>query len=314
MEERTHRRHDNPAIGATLPPPLVTARPAHSTERKTIILPEPPRAMRVVLPVMLPSRAPRLADARSPSTARVQGRVVQLRDLAQGIVEVTITPDTPIRVRPGQFCQFSFAGFPGRKFSPTANLGAIRADSYIRLHIRRVRGGHVTSQLGKAIKAGHPVEIEGPFGRGFRQAPSLARLVLIGGGTGFAPIWAIAAAALREAPSRSLVLAGAARTLDTFYMASALEIASRYPNVSILAAVEGIAGSWRGFVPGLPVDHLPPLTSDDIVYAAGSHALVGSASKAAAAAAAAFHADPLEPATPPNGSWLDSARRWLTSA
>src|SRR5690606_4295270 len=108
-------------------------------------------------------------------------------------------------------------------------LTSVRDDGYLRLHIKRVRGGRVTPHLGRTIKAGHHVEIIGPNGRAFVRPAPEARLVLIGSGTGFAPVWAIAATLLREAPMhpRQIILAGASSTLDTFYMAPALEFARR---------------------------------------------------------------------------------------
>jgi len=313
MEERDTHTRAVTAFGVTLPPPLLATSAKHLTKQKIDFLLTQPQLARSMAPVAFPTANTQLQPGKVQSTSRVTGRLVQLRELARDIVEATVAHDEPMRVLPGQYCHFSFAGFPHRKFSPTANLAAIRDDGYIRLHIKRVRGGQVTSQLGRAIKTGHRVEIEGPFGRGFKRPAPFVRLILIGSGTGFAPIWSIATATLREAPTTAIVLAGAAPTLDSFYMAPALELARCYPKVSIVATVDEIADNWHGFLPGPPVAHLPSLSSNDIVYAAGSHALVGAAGKAAAAAGASFCADPLEPASPATGNWLRCARQWLTA-
>ncbi|MGE0767889.1 MAG: FAD-binding oxidoreductase [Hyphomicrobiaceae bacterium] len=313
MGNRDQTAHDDDEALAIVSPPRVDATIAgfRGAPGPTDCSTERPAHARRGMPVPVAPPETRLQPVRLPSPSRAKGRLVQLRELARDIVEVTIALNEPMRILPGQYCSFSFAGLPHRPFSPTASLGAIREDSYIRLHVKRVRGGGVTPRLGTTIKVGHPVEIVGPYGRAFLRPASHRRLVMIGSGTGFAPIWAIAASALRETPSRPMILVGAARTLDSFYMASALELARGYPSVSILAVVDEIAAPWHGFVPGPPVAHLPKLSSDDIVYAAGEHALVGAVGKAAAIAGATFHADPLEPAPQSHESWMTSARRWL---
>ena len=304
--------HDDAKVSRTLPPPLVDTTSAR-LEKHRFEVRLPPR-----LPVSggIPAGTS-LPEAirepiRVPQPEQTSGRIVQMRDLAREVVEVTIAPDEPMRVLPGQYCRFSFAGLPFRQFSPTSALGLIREDGYLRLHVKRVRGGCVTPHLGKTIKAGHRVEIVGPHGRAFACPAAQTRLVLIGSGTGFAPIWSIAAASLRETPSRPIVLAGAAATLAGFYMAPALEFARRHPNVSIVACVDEIVAPWHGFVPGPLTEHLPELSREDVVYAAGRHAMVGAIGKAAAMAGATFHADPFEPAPQSQGSWIESARRWLS--
>jgi len=303
---------DDAKAPRTLPPPLVDTAFARLEKHRFEVRLPPRLPVGDGMPVVASLPETRLEPIRVPMPQQVSGRIVQLRDLARDVVEATIAPDEPMRVRPGQYCRFSFAGLPFRQFSPTSAFGAVREDGYLRLHIKRVRGGHVTPRLGKTIKAGHHVEIIGPYGRAFESPAAHVRLVLIGGGTGFAPIWSIAAVSLRETPSRPIVLVGAATTLAGFYMAPALEFARSYPNVSIVACVDEIVAPWHGFVPGPLTEHLPELSRDDIVYAAGRHALVGAVGKAAAMAGATFHADPLEPAPQSQESWIESARRWLS--
>jgi len=311
MEKLDHIAHGESQATASLPPPLVDAgiHPTFADNHHGDLHPFPASAM---MPIVFAHRPAKPRPPKIVSPLRVTGRIVQSLDLARDVVEVTIAPDAPIDVLPGQHCRFSFSGLPFRQFSPTAPLGSLRDDGYLRLHIKRVRGGLVTPHVGKTVKAGHPVEIAGPYGRAFSCPAAAGRLVLISGGTGFAPIWAIAAAELRRTPTRSVLIAGAAPTLDTFYMAPALEFVRRYPNVSILASVDEIGAPWHGFVPGPLSGHLPKLSSGDIVYAAGGHALVGAAGKAAALAGASFYADPLEPAPQTQESWIESARRWLS--
>jgi len=54
--------------------------------------------------------------------------------------------------------------------------------------------------------------IPGPFGLAFLRPASVNQLVLIASGTGFAPIWSIAVAAIREHQDRHIVMVVGART------------------------------------------------------------------------------------------------------
>lgn len=247
-----------------------------------------------------------------PPVTQVNARIVQLVEVAPDIVEVTMKPAQTIEMLPGQYCRFRYRGFAARAFSPTAALNSLRDDGLLRLNIKRVRDGRVTPQIGKAIMVGHAVTIEGPFGHAFLRKGGQGRLVLVGSGTGFAPVWAVAAAALRENPLRRIVLLAASRKLATLYMAPALDLASRYANVKVAACVEELTQKHGLLLAGDPIGHLPKIANDDIVYAAGSPKLVDAVGDAAQANRALFYADPFEPEIRPSSSgWLDNAKAWL---
>ena len=95
-------------------------------------------------------------------------------------------------------------------------------DGRIRLHIRRVPDGRVSSALDREILEGHRVRLSGPFGSAFLRPGMANRLILVGCGTGFAPVWSIADAAMHENPGRQMVLVVGARSVETLYMTRAL--------------------------------------------------------------------------------------------
>ena len=246
-----------------------------------------------------------------PPAGRVNGTIESIERLAADIVEVTIRPSRPVTMLAGQYCRFRFRGYPARAFSPTSPLSALQQDGLIRLNVKQVRGGRVTQQLGAAIKPGHAVVVEGPFGHAFLRRGRDNRLVLVGSGTGFAPVWAVAAAALRENPRRSMVQMAPVRKLAALYMAPALDLACRHRSVSVIACVEELKQQHGQLRPGGAREHLPALRSSDIVYAAGAPKLVEAVGDAAQAAGAMFYADPFEPQSESSAGWLDSAKAWL---
>ncbi len=246
-----------------------------------------------------------------PAVAQTSGKIVSLGEVAEDIVEVTMQAEDPLEVLPGQYCRFRFRGYPDRPFSPTASLTGIREDGLIRLNIKRVRDGKVTPQLGRSIRLGHGVEINGPHGHAFLRTGKRGRLVLIGSGTGFAPVWSVAAAALRENPNRPIIMVAASRKRSAFYMGRALDVLTRFPQAQVRACIDELETPSQLFLPGSPIDHLPDLTSEDIVYAAGSPRLVEAVGKIAKVAGAEFYTDPFETAAAAQQGWIDSAKSWL---
>ncbi len=253
-----------------------------------------------------------LAVEDMPPIIQLEARLARVIDVTHDVVELTITPEQPLRILPGQYCRFTFRGFPPRAFSPTAPLDGRPAGDRLFLNVKRVRDGRVSQQLGTKIKRGHRLTIEGPFGHAFLRPRKRNRLVLAGSGTGFAPIWAVARAALQEDPMRSMVIVAGARELRALYMAQALEFACGFPNVRIALTVEQHDPNYPHVLTGRPSDHIPELTADDIVYAAGAPKSVEVIGQLATSAGATFYSDPFEPAsTAGSTDWLTRATAWL---
>jgi 3-phenylpropionate/trans-cinnamate dioxygenase ferredoxin reductase subunit len=168
-----------------------------------------------------------------PEITTVNGQVFDLIPLASDVVEVSIALPQASEYLPGQYYKVEFRGFPARCYSPAAPMGGRVNDRMIRLHVRRLPDGRVSSALGRSIRKRHRVKLTGPFGSAyFRPSgpPSRPhRLVLVAGGTGFAPLWSIAYAAMNEWAERELVLVVGARRLESLYMIPALSARAGRP-------------------------------------------------------------------------------------
>jgi len=253
----------------------------------------------------------RIAVDDLPAIETISGKVRSVEAVAEDVVEVTIAPRRPFEFLPGQYAQFKFAGYPMRCFSPTVPLeGAVDKET-IRLHVRRVRDGRVSGALGKDILPGHKVKITGPFGSAYLRPGRRERLVLVASGTGFAPIWAIAHAALCEMPDRPIVVVAGARTVESFYAVEALVRLSNFPKVEVRPVLSRSPLQTRVFRIGCPSQFMPELTPDDTVYVCGSPTMVRSVEHKAKLAGAACHADPFVPAAPERQPILARAREWL---
>jgi 3-phenylpropionate/trans-cinnamate dioxygenase ferredoxin reductase subunit len=226
-----------------------------------------------------------------PDIATVNGHVTAVRPLAPDVVAVSIATRQPLEFLAGQYLQVQFKGFGTRCYSPTVPVDRQGDGRSIHLHVRRVRGGRVSSALGAGIKQGHRVKLTGPFGSAFLRPNQTSRLVLVATGTGFAPIWSIADAAMRENPRREIVVVVGARSMESLYMIPALWRLAGCPNATIIPVVGSPQEPPAPIRSGSPIDHIPLLSPADVVYAAGSPKFVDALQALALQCGATFHAD-----------------------
>jgi NAD(P)H-flavin reductase/ferredoxin len=237
-----------------------------------------------------------------PETVSLSARVAELVRLAPDVVGVSLELPKPMRYLPGQYCKLQFRGFPERSYSPSYPLEGGPDSRLMHFHIRRLEDGQVSSALGTKIRTGHRVKLTGPLGNAFLRLKHPGRTVLVASGTGFAPMWAIAVAAITEQPQRKLVFIVTARTLQSFYMHNALCRLARFPNVTIIPIVsepQNVSSVIRG---GRPTDHMPRLSPDDVVYTCGAPAMTESVARIARAAGARCYTDPFTPSAKPDES------------
>lgn len=90
----------------------------------------------------------------------------------------------------------------------------------IELHIRNLEGGAFSGQLLGGVQEKSLLQIEAPFGQFYLRKDSAHPLILIAGGTGFAPIKAIIEQAFSSGVERSLVLYWGVRAVRDLYLAA----------------------------------------------------------------------------------------------
>lgn len=228
----------------------------------------------------------------SPATVKLAGVVTAMKRVAPDVMEVTVSLESPLTYRPGQYVGVKFAGFPSRDMSPTVRPDATEKPGELIFHIRRYPGGLVSTQIGATIRTGHRVTIRGPHGYAFLREGD-GPIVLVAGGTGWAPIWSLAAAARREQRHRELIVIAGAREADGLYMRQSLEWLIDDGVRDVMATVE--LGRGDDFLPGRPTHYLPSLGPEDTVYVAGPPGMVDAIKHKARAAAARCYADPFLP-------------------
>ncbi|HEX2841689.1 2Fe-2S iron-sulfur cluster-binding protein [Hyphomicrobium sp.] len=251
---------------------------------------------------------------QTPSVRTVDGVLSSLRTLSPEVMEVGIRTDRALPYHAGQYVQVRFKGYPSRPFSITLPLGGNPSSSSVWLHVRLMKQGRVTSSFGKRIMPGHRVKLSGPYGSAHFRPNIDGRLVLVATNTGFAPIWSIAVAALRENPKRKMMIIAGGRAIESLYMGPALVQLASFPNVVVVPVCSTPQTQFAAVKPGRPTDYLPDLLPTDVLYACGAPGMVDAIKSIAARNGVICHADPFLPAGDDRieGSILLRAKEWFT--
>ena len=237
---------------------------------------------------------------RVPDQLSTSARVAAIVRLAPDVFGVDVELPEPFPYLPGQFCKVQFFGFPARNYSPTYPLEGRPRKHVMHFHIRRFSDGLVSSELGRAIGVGHRVKVSGPFGHAFFRPNHAGGVVLASSGTGFAPLWSVAVAAIMERPQRELIFVVAARKLRSLYMHAALCRLALFPNVTIIPTVSEPQSASPAVRTGPPIDHLPNLSQNDLVYVSGAPAMTTQVARIAKVAGARCFSDPFLANEAPN--------------
>ena len=118
---------------------------------------------------------------------RLPCRVEKMQLLTHDVMKLQLKlPETErLQFMAGQYIEFLLKDGKRRAFS-IAN--APHDDAYIELHIRHVPDGHFGDFVFDGLKEKDLMRIEGPLGSYFLREDSNRPIILVGGGTGFAPL------------------------------------------------------------------------------------------------------------------------------
>src|SRR5262245_22023008 len=234
---------------------------------------------------------------QASSVRCVDGVLSSLRPLSPEVMEVGIRTSRALPHHAGQYAQVRFRGYPSRPFSISLPLRGNPSSGSVWFHIRRMKDGRVTASLDRRIRLGHRVKLTGPLGSAHFRPNLDGRLILVATNTGFAPIWSIAVAALRENPERRMMVIAGGRSIESLYMGPALLQLTRFPNVLVVPVCSTPQALTHAVKPGRPTDYLPQLLSSDVLYACGAPGMVDGVKSTAAHFGAVCYADPFLPTT-----------------
>lgn len=204
-------------------------------------------------------------------------RVQKLLRLADDVmlVDLKLPASENFAFRAGQYIDILLADGQRRSFS-IAN--APHDGGHLELHVRRIDGGRFTGHVFETMKEKEILRFEGPLGSFWLREDSTRPIVMVAGGTGFAPIKGIVEHAIRLGLTRPITLYWGARTRSGLYLdALARSWETALPGLRYVPVLSDEAWDGRcGLVHQAVLDDFADLSGFD-VYACGTPAMIDAA-------------------------------------
>jgi CDP-4-dehydro-6-deoxyglucose reductase, E3 len=181
----------------------------------------------------------------------------------------------------GQYIDILMKGGIRRSYS-MAN--APHDDTHLQLHVRRTPGGAFSKYVFEEMKERAIIRFEGPLGSFYLREDSDKPMILVAGGTGFAPVKAVVEHAFHKGIDRQMVLYWGVRSLADLYLPELpVQWQRDHPNFTFIPVLSDPRpeDGWHGrtgFVHQAVLDDFPSLSGYQ-VYACGAPAMTDIAKK-----------------------------------
>ncbi len=219
---------------------------------------------------------------------RIEAVVSHITPLSQDVVCVGLSGSQPVHYRPGQFINLFKDETTARSYS----LASVAADGELRLHVRRFANGQVSQWIHHELQTGDLVQLSPPTGNCFYLPGNPEQpMLLIGTGTGLAPLYGIARDALQQGHQGPIHLYHGSRDQAGLYLVEQLQaMLQQHANFHYWPCVSGEQVP-EGFVPGRALDVAlaeTPALEGWRVFLCGNPEMVKTARKRAFLAGAAM--------------------------
>ena len=179
----------------------------------------------------------------------------------------------------GQYMDILLPGGKRRAFSIASSPSQ---EEFIELHVRFVEGGGFTGHVFDGMQPGEILRLEGPLGMFFVRLGSPRPILMMGGGTGFAPLKAMIEDLLHAGDDRPITLYWGVRTEKDLYAKGLIEeFAEQHPDFRFVPVLSEAEPDWTGrtgFVHTALLEDYPELSAFEI-YMSGPPAMVHAARK-----------------------------------
>jgi CDP-4-dehydro-6-deoxyglucose reductase len=213
---------------------------------------------------------------------RLPARIERALPLSHDVMGISLRLPAAeeFRFQAGQYIDIMLSRGRRRSFS----IASPPHDSrLLELHVRRVSGGELSARLFDEDARSALLTVEGPLGQFvFRDGPDAAPMLLVGGGTGLAPLLSIMRHVVENGIERDMRVYWGVRSERDLYAHAVLEdlvrsAALRRPGcMSYVPVLSEPSSDWqgrRGLVHEAVLEDLADLESHD-VYAAGPPAMI----------------------------------------
>ncbi len=207
---------------------------------------------------------------------KLPARVESLHQFTPEIMRLRLKLPKAARLQflAGQYIDIIQADGKRRAFSIAS---APSEKDFIELHIKHVSGGGFTGQVFESMKPKDILRFEGPLGTFFIRRSSDRPLVLMGGGTGFAPLKSMIEELIEAGDPRAVHLFwGVSSEPDLYAQALIGSWIEQHPRLKFTPVLAEPGEEWtgaRGFVHETVLSEVVDLAGHD-VYMSGPPAMV----------------------------------------
>ena len=190
-----------------------------------------------------------MIDVDTPALERRTATVARLEQLTQDIFHLVLALEGgPFHFNAGQYVQLRFGKLPPRSYSMANSSGSTDLEFFI----RELPNGTVSHYVAWQLAVGDSVELEGPSGSAFLRSNTTAPILAAAGGSGLAPILAIARDAVSNQAHRPFHLYfGVRRVRDVFAQEELADLASLHPKFNTQVVISEASGDTNGYRTGL---------------------------------------------------------------
>ena len=212
---------------------------------------------------------------------KLPARVQKLQRLADDVmlIDLKLPASENFQFRAGQYIDILLADGQRRSFS-IAN--APHDGGHLELHVRHIDGGRFTAHVFEAMKDKEILRFEGPHGDFWLREDSARPIVMVAGGTGFAPIKGLLEHMQHQGITRPVSLYWGGRRPEDLYMHSwLLALQASMPHLRYVPVVSDALpeDQWTGrtgYVHQAVLDDFADLSGHE-VYACGAPVVVDAA-------------------------------------
>ncbi len=224
---------------------------------------------------------------------QIAATVVNKTRFNDSITRLRLKPESEFDFQPGQFLNIHREDGLTRSYS----IASLPKEGYLELHVELVDNGKMSNWLHNQVAMGGKLNVDGPHGDCFYidDKPE-QNLLLIGTGTGLAPLWGIARDALSQGHKGEIHLFHGSRSTDKIYLVDELkQLAKLHSNFFYTACISGDdnQGYTAGRANEVALSEIPKLDGWR-VYLCGHPEMVNGTKKKAFLAGASLndiHAD-----------------------
>jgi CDP-4-dehydro-6-deoxyglucose reductase len=205
-----------------------------------------------------------LTAAPVDADAQVPARIAALESIGADVMRVRLQCEQPFEFRSGQYLTLLRPDGLARSYS----IASLPAEEHVELHIRCLPQGKMSEWVRAEARAGDAVRVLGPSGDCF-YVPGRPEqpMLLVGTGTGLAPLYGILRDALAQGHTGPIhLIHGAVREAGLYLRDELARLAAQHPNVTYTPTLLETDGpvdqvvltrfpkldGWRAFLCGDP--------------------------------------------------------------